>query len=147
MLCRRIVVHTDLTDASKAAVEYGRTLAAASNATLQFLHVLQEPLSAGWTAEVSTSTLPRVQQAMEVEAEQWLDRVLPEAEQERFGASLDVETGDLAEEIVRYANDQDADVVVLSAAAEGGAGRSDAGVAEEVLRKCRCSVVVVRSLK
>ncbi len=145
MICRRIVVHTDLTDASAAAVEYARALAAAFDATLQFLHVVREPLSAGWTAEVSTSTLPQVQQAMEVEAEQWLDRALPEAEQERFGASLDVETGNVAAEIVRYAREQDADVVVLTASPDGAAGQSDTGVAEEVLRNCGCSVAVVRT--
>jgi len=81
---------------------------------------------------------------MEIEAEQWLDRVLPEDEQDRFATSLDFETGDIAEEIVRYATERKADVVILSASHRGGTGRADTGVAEDVLRKCRCSVFVVR---
>jgi nucleotide-binding universal stress UspA family protein len=143
-MARRIVVHTDFTEASTTAVEYARTLADALAATLHFLHVLQEPLSAGWTSEVSASALPEVQNAMEVEAEQWLDQMLSEAEQERFEASLDVETGDIAEEIVRYAHENQADIVVLGASARQRPERSNTAVAEDVVRKCRCSVFVVR---
>jgi nucleotide-binding universal stress UspA family protein len=143
-MARRIVVHTDLSDASGAAVRYARALAESLGGTLQFLHVVQEPLSAGWTAEVGASALPELQQAMEIEAELWLDGVLPEDEQERFKASLDVETGDIAEEIVRYANEQEADIVVLSATANGGPDAADTSTAEDVVRKCRCSVFVVR---
>ncbi len=144
MLVRRIVVHTDFSEASAAAVQYARILAADLGATLQFLHVLQEPLSAGWTAEVSTSALPEVQHAMEIEAEQWIDRVLPENDQERFQASLDFETGDLAEEIIRYAEEQAADIVILSTPRDGDPQTPDARVAEEVVRRCRCSVFIVR---
>ncbi len=144
MIARRIVVHTDFSEASAEAVEYARALASASGGTLQILHVVQEPLSAGWTAEVSGAALPEVQEAMEVEAEQWLDRVLPEDEQDRFATSLDFETGDMAEEIARYATEHNADIVILGASNRSGADRADTRVAEEVLRKCRCSVFVVR---
>ena len=143
-MARRIVVHTDFTEASVTAVQHARGLADALGATLHFLHVLQEPLSAGWTAEVSASALPEVQNAMEIEAEQWLDQVLSETEQERFQASLDIETGDIAEEIARYANESRADIIVLGASARRGGETSDTAVAEDVLRKCRCSVFVVR---
>ncbi len=145
MIVRRIVVHTDFSEASAAAVQYARALAADLGATLQFLHVLQEPLSAGWTAEVSTSSLPAVQQAMEMEAEQWLDRVLPENDQERFQASLDFETGDIAAEIIRYAEAQAADIVILGTSRDNDPQTADVRVAEEVLRRCRCSVFVVRA--
>ncbi len=144
MIVRRIVVHTDFSDASAAAARYARFLAEDLGATLQFLHVLQEPLSAGWTAEVSTSALPKVQRAMEIEAEQWIDRVLPESDQERFQASLDFETGDVAEEIVRYADAQAADIVILSTPRDSDPQTPDSRVAEAVVRKCRCSVFVVR---
>ncbi len=137
--CALIVVHVDLTDQSIAAVEYGRALATAFGSSLRFVHVVREPRSAVWTA---TSALPEVQQAMEVEAEQWLDRVLPEDEQDRFQASLDVETGDVSTEIVRVAEEQGADVVVMSAPKDGGGNGAD--IAEDVVRKCRCSVMVVR---
>lgn len=143
MISRRIIVHTDFSERSTAAVQFARALAGAFDATLQFLHVVQEPLSAGWTAELSTAALPEVQQAMEIEAEQWLERVLPENEQERFQASVDVETGDVAGEIVRYADEQAADIVILSVSANGGE-RADTGIAEQVLRRCRCSVFAVR---
>ncbi len=144
MTARRIVVHTDFSEASAGAVEYARALANAFGGTLRFLRVVPEPLSAGWTAEVNSAELPKVQEAMEIEAEQWIDRVLPEDEQDRFRARLDLETGDMAEEIVRYAAEQKADIVILGASTKGGTERADTGVAEAVLRKCHCSVFVVR---
>src|SRR5512146_497034 len=145
MVVRRIVVHTDFSEASAAAVKYARALANDLGATLQFLHVLQEPLSAGWTAEVSTAALPRVQQAMEVKAEQWLNRMLPEEEQERYQAKVDFETGDIAQEIARYARAQAADIVILGASRDANVQTADTAVAEQVLRRCRCSVFVVRT--
>src|SRR5512141_2670733 len=55
MITRRIVVHTDFSEASVTAVHYARLLADGLGATLDFVHVLQEPLQAGWTSEVSTA--------------------------------------------------------------------------------------------
>lgn len=144
MSARRIVVHTDFSDASATAVQFARLLALGLGATLDFLHVVQEPLQAGWTAEVSTADLPEVQQAMQVEAEQWLDRVLPEDEQDRFGASLRFETGNIATEIVRYAKENAAEIVVLSATAQATDEQSGLPVAQDVLERCTCSVFVVR---
>jgi nucleotide-binding universal stress UspA family protein len=145
MNTRRIVVHTDFSDASVAAVHYARLLADGLGATLDFLHVVQEPLQAGWTSEVSTAALPEVQQAMEVEAEQWVDRVLPEAQQERYGASLHFVTGDIGTEICRFVAANRVDIVVVSATAAANDNEADIDVAEDVLKKCRCSVFVVRA--
>ncbi len=144
MTAGRILVHTDFTDASAAAVRYGRVLAESLGASLQFLHVLEEPLRAGWTAEVSAAALPEVQEAMEMEAEQWLDGVLSESEQERFEASLDVETGDIAAEIVRYAEANAIDIIVMSATKTAGSDVADVSAAQEVLIRAHCSVFVVR---
>ncbi len=144
MTTRRIVVHTDFSDASVTAVHYARLLADGLGARLDFLHVIQEPLQAGWTSEVSAAALPEVQQAMEVEAEQWVDRVLPEEEQERYGASLHFETGDIATEICRFVAANRVDIVVVSATPAANNDEADIGVAEDVLRRCPCSVFVAR---
>ncbi|MGE5362404.1 MAG: universal stress protein [Bacteroidales bacterium] len=141
---RRILVHTDFSDASVTAVHYARLLADGLGATLDFIHVLQGPFQAGWTAEVSTAALPEVQQAMEVEAEQWLDRVLPEAEQARYRASLHFETGEIATEICRFVGANHVDIVVVSATAAASSEEADLGVAADVLERCPCSVFVVR---
>jgi nucleotide-binding universal stress UspA family protein len=144
MTARRIVVHTDFSDASVAAVQYARVLAEGLGGTLEFLHVLQGPFQAGWTAEVSAAALPEVQQAMEVEAEQWLARVMPEEEQERFQASLHFETGEIGAEIARYAHDNRVDIVVLSVTADARSDEADTSVAEDLVARCHCSVFVVR---
>ncbi len=146
MIARRILVHVDFTDASADALRYARMLAERLGATLRVLHVEKEPLSAGWTSEVSAARLPELQQAMEEEAEQWLDRILPEAERQRLDGRLDFETGDIAQEVARYANQHHVDLVVLSASRResGDPHTSDTGVAEDVVSKCHCSVLVVR---
>jgi nucleotide-binding universal stress UspA family protein len=144
MIARRILVHVDLTDASLDAVRYARILAERLGASLRVVHVKQEPLSAGWTSEVSVARLPEVQQAMEEEAEQWLDQVLPQADRQRLDVRLDLETGDIADEVARYADQHHVDLVVLSASRREDADTTDTGIARDVLAKCRCSVLVVR---
>ncbi len=144
MTTRRIVVHTDFSDASVAAVHYARLLADGLGASIDFLHVLQGPFQAGWTDEVSAAALPEVQQAMEVEAEQWLDRVLPEGEQEQYRAALHFETGEIATEICRFVKANRVDIVVVSATPAANSEEADIGVAEDVLKRCPCSVFVVR---
>lgn len=137
-----IVVFTDLSPASAEAVRAAHAVARQSHAALEVLRVVTEPLAADWTSELSTAGMPAVQEAIESEAHEWLERVLGETDM--VGVDLDVEMGDAAGEIARYAEKQRPDLVVIGAPA-----RDDAGGLVEIARRLvgstRCSVLVVRS--
>jgi nucleotide-binding universal stress UspA family protein len=140
MNVNRILAYVDLTDVSEQALEVAVRIAAAFESRLHVLRVIEEPLSAGWTAELSASALPEVQDAMEVETREYLGRVLAAAHAE-IEPELDIETGEPAAEILELAADRAIDLVVLGS---GGAEGDEDQVVESVVRRARCSVLVVR---
>lgn len=135
-----IVVYTDLSPASAEAVRTAHAVARATHAALDVLRVVAEPLAADWTSELSTAGMPAVQDAMEAEVQEWLERVLGDVDM--VGVDLDVETGDPAGEIARYAETHRPDLVVV------GVSRGEEGdLARRLVGAAPCSVLVVRSVR
>lgn len=136
-----VLVYIDLSPASAEALRAAYALARATHASLEVLRVIAEPLAADWTSELSTAGMPAVQDAMETEAHEWLDRVLGEVAM--VGVELNVETGDPAGEIARHVGEQRPDLVVIGAA-RGDEGGDAVQIARELLASAACSVLVVR---
>lgn len=135
-----IVVYADLSPASAEAVRTAHAVAQATHAALEVLRVVSEPLQADWTSELSTAGMPAVQEAMEAEAREWLDRVLGDVES--VGIDLAVETGDPAGEIARHVTEQRPDLLVIGVPEAGG---DDAeALAQHAVASANCSVLVVR---
>ena len=82
------------------SVSFAGRLAREFNADLHVVYVIEEPLKAGWTAEMSPSRLPELHAAMEEEARERLGRLLPAELQERI--TIAIRTGDTSAELVRY---------------------------------------------
>jgi nucleotide-binding universal stress UspA family protein len=136
----RIVVHTDLTEASDSALEHGRLLARAFKAELHVLHIVGEPLAASWTSETATKALPELHDAIDAEVRERLSQFFSETDMERLQATVAIRTGGVAEELARYAETEDADLIVL-----GGTRGGDAlEVAKQVLERTASSIFVVR---
>ena len=137
-----ILVYTDLSPASAEAVQAAKALARATHAALEVVRVVAEPLVADWTAEMSAAGLPAVQEAMETEAQEWLDRVLGEVGM--AGVELAVAMGDPAGELARRVETQRPDLVVLGAA-RGSEGRDMTEMARDFVGAVSCSVLLVRA--
>lgn len=137
-----ILVYTDLSPASAEAVRAAKALARATHAALEVVRVVAEPLTADWTAEMSTAGLPAVQEAMETEAQEWLDGVLGEVGM--AGVELNVAMGDPAGELARRVETQRPDLVVLGAE-RGNPGRDMVDMARDLLASVSCSVLLVRA--
>ena len=136
---REVLLHGGVDEAFDRSVEFARRLAESFGARLHVLYTLEDPLSAGWTAEVSADRMPEVHQAMEVEAREKLETNIPNEEQERLGVVIALGTGgDAAEDVVRYANENAIDLAVLQSAGDG------AGLAHAVIDSARCAVLVLR---
>ena len=84
-------------------------------ARLHVLYTVEDPLSAGWTAEVSADRMPEVHEAMEIEARQRLSSFISEEDQERLDVQIALGTGPADEEMVRYANEQAIDLAIVQA--------------------------------
>jgi hypothetical protein len=104
------------------------------------LYTVEDPLSAGWTAEVSAERLPEVHEAMAAEAEERLARLIPLADQERLGVEFALRTGPADQELVRYTTEREIDLAIVQVRG----GRDDTGHAHALLEHGRCAVLVLR---
>lgn len=138
---QEVLLHGGLDDSFDSSVVLARRLAESFGAHLHVLYTVSDPLSAGWTAEVSAERMPEVHQAMEGEARERLARVIPEAEQEQLGVTLVLSTGPAAEELVRYTNEHDIDLAIVQARSDKDPG---ADLARALLADGRCAILVLR---
>ncbi len=120
---------------------FARRMAESFGARLHVVYTVSDPLSAGWTAEMSADRLPDVHQAMEAEARERLARLIPLADQERLGVEIVLRTGPPAQEIVRYAVERRIDLAIVVAHRSGGIG---AEVARALLDEAPCAVLALR---
>ncbi len=138
---KAVLLHGGLDESFDRSVAFARRLAESFGARLHVLYTVGDPLSAGWTSEVSAERMPEVHHAMESEARQRLAAIIPLDEQERLGIVIALETGEAEEEVPRYANSHDIDLVIVQAR-PGDDRASD--LARAVLDEARCAVLVLR---
>ena len=144
---KTVLVATDFSEPSNVAVTYGRTLAEAFHASLHVLHVLDDVTLRGGVGEGYIGPAPTFsqrEQAIEQEARDELNYLFSDAERDKLKAHVTVATGRAVAEILRYAQEQKIDLVVMGTRGRGGLSHLLLGsVAEEVVRKSPCPVLVV----
>ena len=138
---REVLLHGGADEAFDRSVVFARRLAESFGARLHVLYTIEEPLNAGWTAEVSAERLPEVHQAMETEARERLARFIPLEDQDRLGVLIALRPGEAVAEIVRYADTHKIDLAIVQA--EPG-DRLDAEHAHAILDGCGCALLVLR---
>jgi len=144
---RHILVPTDFSPTSDAALEYARDVADRFGATLQLLHVLQDPFVNGpLVSAQSLSETPGVRTTIMEDAKARLTARLTAHDRERFGAQGEVVFGRGADTIVEYAADSRADLIVMGTHGRTGVAHLLLGsVAERVVRTAHCPVLTVRA--
>lgn len=138
---REVLLHGGSDESFDRSVAFARRLAESFGARLHILYTVSEPLSAGWTSEVSAERMPEVHDAIETEARERLARVIPEAEQDRLGVQLVLRTGPADTELVRYTQEENIDLAIVYSPAGDGHG---ADLARALLDHGRCAVLVLR---
>ncbi len=137
----QILLHGAADETFDRAVRTARQLAESFGARLHVVYTIEDPLSAGWTAEMSPERLPELHQAMEHEARERLSALIPEDDQERLGVEIALRTGPAAEELVRYTKEHAIDLAIVQSAASYGA---TGDVARALLDEGDCAVLVLR---
>ena len=139
---KKILVPTDFSDCSDAAVKYGRAFATAFQASLHLLHIVQDPYTQPWAAEAFPAPLGEMLVEWQTQAGKRLATLLPEPEREN--AVVATLVGSPFQEIVRYASEQEIDLIVIGTHGRGALGHMLLGsVAEKVVRKAPCPVLTV----
>jgi nucleotide-binding universal stress UspA family protein len=142
---KNVLVPTDFSETSAIALRYGKALAGAFDASLHLLHVVQEPLAQPWAVEAYGFSLATLQEEWIREAKARMATTLSDAERAKYRAELATVLGHPVVEILKYAADHLADLIVLGTHGRGPLGHMVMGsVAERVVRKAPCPVLTVR---
>jgi nucleotide-binding universal stress UspA family protein len=142
-----ILVPTDFSPASDAALACAKELAIKFNARLSLLHVVTDPKATGfWTPEVYVPVGEEVRERFLREARQRLDNALPADERARFRARTEARTGVAAEGIQDFAREHDVDLIVMGTHGRRGLSHLLLGsVAEHMVRNSPCPVMTTRA--
>ena len=142
-----ILVPTDFSPGSDAALVWARDLAQQCAARLSLLHVVTDPRAMGFlTPEVYVPPAPETQQRLLREARERLERALPADERSRFAVTIDARIGDVAENILDTAREQHVDLIVMGTHGRHGLAHLLLGsVAERVLRDATCPVLTTHA--
>lgn len=138
---REVLLHGGMDEAFDRSAGFARRLAESLGARLHVLYTVEDPLAAGWTAEMSAERMPEVHEAMETEARERLAPYIPIEDQDRLNVQIALGTGPADEELVRYANEHDIDLAIVQARADDSASMD---VARAVLDRAACAVLVLR---
>ncbi len=135
---KRILFATDFSPASDAALKYGTSLARDTGATLLILHVEELPTPyAGGEMLLPQPDYPNP------EIKKMLEAVVPTDKSVKYEHHLVL--GVPADDIVRVANEQSADLIVIGTHGRTGLKRVLMGsVAEAVMRRATCPVLTLK---
>jgi nucleotide-binding universal stress UspA family protein len=140
MAVNSILVPTDFSPTSEAALHYATEMALTSGARLYLMHV------PGKTGEHFEANFPHGQ--FKAAARKGLSSFLTDAEIERLRPEYALRVGSPAEEIVRYADFCDVDLIIMGTHGRTGIAHVLMGsVAEQVVRTAPCPVLLVRAPK
>ena len=146
VVLKKIVVATDFSEASDAALSYGRELARTFGATLHVLHVVDNVMARAAT-EFAFAAYPEVQTQIEDAARTRLNTLLSEEDREKLRATAILRTSMApATAIADYAKEERVDLIVMGTHGRGAVAHFLLGsVAERVVRSAPCPVLTVRS--
>lgn len=146
MTVKNILVATDFSEASEAAVVLARQLAQAFGSTLHVLHVVGNVVAGAIGVEGYTTDFAALQHEIEEAARRQIEAVITDEDRRTLAAHAIVLTSSSpARSIVSYANDAHIDLVVIGTHGGGGASPLLMGsVAERVVHMAVCPVLTVR---
>lgn len=140
----RILVPTDFSETAGMALRYAKAFADHFHSSLHVLYVMQNPML-GVQPLDHVCPIPLVRKEMEEQAETYMSGVLSADERSKYQAKLVSHWGKPAQEIIQYAETNAIDLIVMGTYGLGFVGHMILGsVAEKVIRKAGCPVLVVR---
>jgi nucleotide-binding universal stress UspA family protein len=141
---RTIVVPTDFSETSQDALGVACEIARACSSRVHLLHVVTDLRREPWTLDGAGINFYQLQQQWVEAAERTLAGVALDPKLDPRHVTRAVVTGSPDKEIVSYAQDYQADLIVMGTHGYGGVRRFLLGsVADRVIRAAICPVVTV----
>ena len=140
---QRILLATDFSETAAAATDLALVIARTFHASLDVLHVLETDIPNMTDGVVYIP--PNYYKEVEKQAAEKLEGVIPRADRDTLSVTLAMREGAPFVEIIRYAREQQMDLIVLGTHGRGAIAHVIMGsVAERVVRKATCPVLTVR---
>jgi len=147
-LVNHVLCAADLSASSEGTVRYALSLAAEYQARLTLMHVVEGLDASDGPAYLSGPEVENLRKHADASTRRELHDVVPEGMREWCRVSEIVAFGKPAEQIVRVATAQRADLVVLGSRRPGPVERTLFGsTAIEVVRRATCPVFSVRAVR
>ncbi len=141
----RILVPTDFSAGSDAALDYARAMAVRFQARLVVLHVVDDPFVTGPFGSTSVSPPQGYRAALVADAGRRLSLFVQDLERDGLTVATAVVVGPTATTIVREASGCGATLIVMGTHGRSGLAHLLLGsVAERVVRTAGCPVLTVR---
>jgi len=142
----RILVPVDFSTHSDQALRYAASLARRLGASLELLHVVEDPFMAGaWSSEVYFPNVTELLDSMIADARRRLSDLKDVVAPERVPISTVVLKGRPAPAILEHAKGGHFDLVVMGTHGRTGLAHLFMGsVAEAVVRRAPCPVLTLR---
>jgi nucleotide-binding universal stress UspA family protein len=143
---KKILVATDFSDPSAAALAYGRELARSFGATLSVVHVIDDIAMRAYAADGVFVTDPQVQRQFEEHARAQIEAALSYEDRTRLGAAgVVLMSSAPSAAIVSYAHESGIDLIVMGTHGRSGVAHLLMGsVSERVVQTAPCPVLTVR---
>ncbi len=137
---KKIVVPIDFTSATEKVISYAVSVAEQLKAHVAFLHV-NETFS-GYDMLMVHTSFTRISKEMKEKAEEKMAHLLEDHGSLAGGCSGQVVSGDVVDEIIAFAEEEKADLIVIGTHGVKGLERVLLGsVAEQVVKKAPCPVL------
>jgi universal stress protein A len=143
---KKVLVATDFSEPSEAALAYGRDLARNFGASLTVLHVVDNILARAYGSDGIIMADSELQREIQSAAQQQVDALLFDDDRDTLRAiGVTVTSNAPAPAIVTYAREAGTDLLVLGTHGRGAVAHLLMGsVAERVVRTAPCPVLTVR---
>ncbi len=143
VLFKSILCPLDFSEASRAALDYALSLAKASDGHLTLVHALEAIEEEPWIP--SSFSVPEYRRLREQEAHRSLERLVPAGASDWCQPETLVVTGKAYREILRMAEEKEADLIVMGVQGRNPMGRMFLGsTAHHVVRYAQCPVLTIR---
>ena len=144
MTIKTILVPTDFSEPSTAALAYAKALAHALRASIHLLHVTQDPTAQPWAEEAYPAALVEILEELKAQARKQLVAELSPSERKTYRSVVTVAVGVPFTRIIEYARNNEIDLIVMGTHGRGAIAHMILGsVTERVVRFAPCAVLSV----
>jgi nucleotide-binding universal stress UspA family protein len=139
-----VVVATDFSETAEQALNAALEVVQGTNRRLELVHVVLDPLQRPWTVEAAGIDFAALQQGWVERAAQEFQALLKRRRLDPAAVRTHIVIGRPDAEIVRFAQEHGADLIVMGTHGYGAVKRFLLGsVADRVVRQANCPVLVV----